>query len=755
MIYYAKSQPVETIQEHTAQLLTRFSHFKNLYQHKINIFTERDWDLLELCVKYHDIGKADVAFQMKIRKNMIENGLQVEVLPETIPHSSNDIPHSLLSVMALPEHIIELTQEEKTLVFQTIAFHHEREYGLYDDSLKKQIRIQYEQNILPYHIEIEAQHNLKISMDVKESKINKLKRRISPDHDKYAHLYKKYVLMKGLLHRLDHAASAHVPIELATEFNTAAYVNHFFQTKLKTTLKPLQQFTLNHQDHHVVVVAQTGMGKTEAALLWLGEQKGIFTLPLRVSINAMYKRIRDEENLHFSKWSDEYGEEAVGLLHATSLDYLYDEIEANDQLLEKVHGQSKQFANKLIISTIDQVLKFPFYYLGFEKEYATMATCKVIVDELQAYDPKIAALLIRAMTLIDRIGGSFMIMTATLPPFYFNALERELEECNIPFKFETFIDDDVVRHHVRTRDHCILDNDIIAEITETGTHKKVLVICNTVKQAQEVFKELEQRERNDDNLFLLHARFTKRDRSRLEKEILTFAKGDKVGIWVTTQLVEASLDIDFDVLYTEMSSLDSQFQRYGRCNRKGLKSVKETNIHVMLHEVSGNGTVYHQEIYDYSVKLLSRFHSGILKESVKQEMINDLYDEQRLENEDSEFKKEFDKALREFKNRPHYKLKKAEAQELLRDIQQIEVIPKELLNDEEFQQHVVSWQIALTPVERRKRRKRVEAYSIAVNEWKAKKIGINKIDGTKELYYIHCSYCERTGLLTEEIDFID
>ena len=53
-IFYAKSHPVETIKEHTDQLLKRLHEFKKIYQSKIKLLSERDWELLEIAVKYHD-----------------------------------------------------------------------------------------------------------------------------------------------------------------------------------------------------------------------------------------------------------------------------------------------------------------------------------------------------------------------------------------------------------------------------------------------------------------------------------------------------------------------------------------------------------------------------------------------------------------------------------------------------------------------------------------------------------------------------
>ncbi|MBO8156939.1 MAG: CRISPR-associated helicase Cas3' [Bacillaceae bacterium] len=739
MIFYAKSNPIETIKEHTDQLQERLKHFKNLYQSQLHHLTERDWELLEIAVKYHDVGKADLAFQNKLRQAIGKPQINVSV--------NHSIPHNFISVMCIPFKKLGLDCEEKKLVTQIVAFHHER--AVKPD--KSEVVQVYQENVLPYKNDIEEHMGIPIEEQTRPSKMNLIEKqkRIQPDDS----LYYRYVLLKGLLHRLDHAASAHVPIELGIDMNVADHVNRFFTAKLKVEKNHLQTFTEKNQNHHLVVVAQTGMGKTEAGLLWLGNNKGFFTLPLRVSINAMFDRITDPENIGFTR-KNVFGEEATGLLHSTSLDYLYDKIEGDDVLLEKIHSQSKEFANKLIISTIDQILKFPFYYLGFEKEYATMATSKVIIDELQAYDPRIAALLIRAMKLIDEVGGSFMIMTATLPDYYVKALKKELSSSRLPITYGEFIDDSIKRHHILVRDESVLDEQVMNEIKEKSIKNKILVICNTVDKAQQTYDDLKERQVD---VTLLHSRFIKKDRADLEGKIMEFNRNDLPGVWVTTQLVEASLDIDFDLLFTEMSTLDSQFQRYGRCNRKGKKPVDQPNIHIFTQDVSGikkgRKSVYHYDIYERSVELLKQYSKGLLLESVKHRMIKELYNEKSLEG--TSFKKEFDLTLKQLTNRPHYEIKKQEAQDLLRDIQQVQAVPIQYAEQREFQEIYNKWKQSQSKADKRRYRKHLERYSVNVNEWRAKKIGITPLDDLKGLYCIHCDYSNEKGLLDQSESIFD
>ena len=97
----------------------------------------------------------------------------------------------------------------------------------------------------------------------------------------------------------------------------------------------------------------------------------------------------------------------------------------------------------------------------------------------------------------------------------------------------------------------------------------VMVVCNTVKQAQDVFQELQH---VTDNAKLLHSRFILRDRERIEGEL------KDANLLVGTQAVEVSLDIDFDCLFTEPAPIDALIQRFGRINRKGKKGICDVHI---------------------------------------------------------------------------------------------------------------------------------------------------------------------------------
>ena len=126
--------------------------------------------------------------------------------------------------------------------------------------------------------------------------------------------------------------------------------------------------------------------------------------------------------------------------------------------------------------------------------------------------------------------------------------------------------------------------------------KKVLIIVNTIKKAQQLYQELQ-----NENVHLLHAHYLKKDRKILEDSILEFTdrnKNNDNGIWISTQIVEASLDIDFDILYTEMTSIDSLFQRMGRVYRSREYLEEMPNVYIYDNK-NGRKYIIDEEIYDY------------------------------------------------------------------------------------------------------------------------------------------------------------
>jgi CRISPR-associated endonuclease/helicase Cas3 len=388
---------------------------------------------------------------------------------------------------------------------------------------------------------------------------------------------------------------------------------------------------------------------------------------------------------------------------------------------EETYQISRQLSQKITLTTVDQVLKFPFLYKGFEKELATFAYSKLVIDEIQAYDPNIAAMLIRALEMIVEMGGKFMVMTATLPRLYLETITKRGKIPSEQWVYQSFPNDELKRHRITLDSVSITE--LAASLNEKAKNKKVLVICNTVDQAIKVYKELrEASQRANENVpvWLLHSRFIKQHKMLLEQQVTRFAgsgwheknETPETGIWVTTQIVEASLDVDFDELYTEICPLDSMFQRMGRCYRVRTYNDEQPNIFIFTESPSGVPYVYDQQLVEMSLRMLVPFDGKLMLESEKMQLVENLYSRENLKG--TNFLKKFDEAMHLFSFMPYFEKKSKEAQQLLRDIRTQEVIP--WCFAPEIRESLEKLSLEGNKDNRRKIRQEIEKYAVSLNE---------------------------------------
>ncbi|KAF2955465.1 CRISPR-associated helicase Cas3' [Marinitoga sp. 38H-ov] len=701
MIFLAKSNPTETIQEHTDNLIEQLNNLKVLYNEKIPV----NWDLLEYACVYHDLGKINPDFQEKLKKGK---------------RNEKEIPHSLLSLLFLNP--IELknkfTEDEIKLLYQVIAYHHERDYSNYD--------------LMIINNKIEEISSLvklfdysKISKSINLNKISAryfvLKKRIYKEDKNF----KDYVLLKGLLNRIDYAASAHIPVEIP---------NNFLLTnmeKLGYHWNDLQKYMIENRDNNVIAIAQTGMGKTEAGLLWIGNNKGFYTLPLKVAINAIYDRIT-------KKILKDNNTENVGILHSdTYSEYLKREESIED--VDYYFTKTKQLSLPLTITTLDQLFDVVYGYKGFELKVATMSYSKIILDEIQMYSPDLLAYLILGLKIITKFGGKFSILTATFPKF----LLKEFEDAginNFIISEKPFINNDI-RHSLK-----VIDDNIEAKyIIEKYNENRILVICNTINQAQRIYNDLIDLGVKEVNL--LHSKFIKKDRSFKEIEIFDLGNNyKKKGIWISTQIVEASLDIDFDILFTELSDINGLFQRMGRVYRRRTWDKDGYNVYVFTKNCSGIGKVIYKDIFDISNKSLLNIN-GPLSEEKKLGIIDEVYDYEKIKNTDYYYKL---KDNMEFvKTYNPYELEKSEVSKIFRDIDSVLVIPKDVYSEnEEYINELLKKynEKNISRKEKYKIKEEILNYTASIRYNELNNIKEIKINKYEKLVIHNCDYSKELGI---------
>ncbi len=594
----------KTLKEHHKDIVTCAEMFFLEYG---EYFTEKEKKLVVEACRIHDLGKVNLVFQAMICPKLAEK-FHIDV------RKTQQIPHGFLSAVTISldefDDLSELFSDKDFGPFITaVYYHHDREDHYNSPAIRKYAEKYYMKQIEEYL-------NRKIRK-LNCSNLDDLLFRNNVYTGKYipdSNAWKEYLLIKGLLNKFDYTVSAgYENAESAIDLHEKKLVKNIEKFLNGKELRPAQKFMKMNRDKNLIVIAPTGSGKTEASLLWMNGEKSFYTLPLKVSSNAIYLRIKEN-----------YEYKDVALLHSDAMAVYLREYNGNEDIGEK-YERSKMLSQPLTVCTVDQLFRFVYRALGTEIFAATLKYSKLVLDEIQAYEPRVIATIIYGLKMIQEMGGKFAIITATFPPVlkYFMEQYGLVEGKQYIFKDLTGKEYQVEkypRHKVEIR-HSEMNLD---EIRLRGKNRKVLVICNTVSKAQKLYKKLE-----GENVWLLHSKYIRRDRAFLERKIMGFSESGESGIWITTQIVEASLDIDFDILYTEMCTADSLLQRMGRCNRKGRYCPNEANI-VVFDNRNGvsegkRRSVYEDKLYDRSLELLSKYEHILFSEDKKTAYMNEVY----------------------------------------------------------------------------------------------------------------------------------
>lgn len=455
-----KAKPNKSIIEHTNDLLDVLEILWNLGYIK----EERIYELIQKACIYHDIGKINKEFQKRVKNK----GIKFD--------ENKEVAHNVLSLYFIDESKFN-NKEDYLIVSNAVVNHH--------DYCDIGLAIREKSDII---------ENLLEGLDHKKVKkvIPAKIASISQDIDA--------IKIKGYLHKCDYSASSGY---------TAEYENNFLEKTLENVLNKwkldnqdaswneLQQYCIENKNENIIAIAQTGMGKTEAGLLWISDNKGFFILPIRTAINAIYDRTK--------KYISSYGgnlEEQLGLLHSSSLEYLLlqsedDKYDDKDEYIDKKEDKeiieyekiAKQLSLPINVSTIDQLFDFVYKYPAYELKLTTLSYSKIVIDEIQMYGPDLLAYLVYGLERIVEQGGKVAILTATLPPFV-----KELLSKSIKFKIkEDGFTDNSKRHNLKILDKRIDSNDICNKYRENeklNKSNKILVVCNSITQAQNLYEEI-------------------------------------------------------------------------------------------------------------------------------------------------------------------------------------------------------------------------------------------------------------------------
>ena len=409
----------------------------------------------------------------------------------------------------------------------------------------------------------------------------------------------------------------------ATQFFDAkqAYQNSFhfmprdFQEKVFTEIAGAEDIGL------VILEAPMGCGKTEAALMTAEQLAGkqqcagvFFGLPTQASSNGIFPRVES--------WVDSLGQEnqeklSLRLSHGkAALNEEFQSLSRNCSegidldgektkyvyVNEWFSGRKKAMLDDFIVGTVDHLLLMALKqkhlmlrHLGFSKKV-------VIIDEVHAYDAYMGQYLYMVLQWLGAYKVPTIILSATLPierrkdlmKYYLKGRGiKEKDIGNFDFlkaesyplltfskgsEVESFSDFQEEKEKKVTL-YQLDEENLVDTVKSLGKNGAVIgIIVNTVGRAQRITKDLLEAF-PEEEVHLLHSRFIDTDRIKKEEELLKKigknAERPKCFIVVGTQVIEQSLDIDFDLMISDLCPVDLLIQRIGRLHRHKIERPKE------------------------------------------------------------------------------------------------------------------------------------------------------------------------------------
>ncbi len=591
-------------------------------------------DLIFFSAYFHDMGKATKEFQSTIRHGTKSYhslySASVLVGIEDFDFLEGERYINLLLVISLTHHTL-LPYGVKDVEFNFLD-----EAEVFFNGYKKSYQ-NYLKKPCNYHFKFEIEQDMRVELEAIEDELQYIK----ANHK----LRILYTYVSGILNLADWLASARFSgTRTAITFQIQPSKEEFMKHLSFDTLREFQE-NLSIDFQSVLVEIPTGEGKTEGSLLWAinnlynNHSKIIYTLPTQTTSNKLYERVHS----FFDK-------KECGLIHSSAKIFLEKEYEKENGEVDDVFKSdfllSKSFNKPVTVSTIDSLLKY-FINIGrFNIATKNFLNSVVIIDEVHAYDLKLMGFLKRFFELCDELGVRVCLMSASIP----NQIKKLLSVDNYPLITQKDLFEKKANEIIKIEDS--LDDDFYLIVEKFNSGKNILVIRNTVKRATSTFEELQELGIDSNDIILYHSTFKKGDRTKKEELIFQKLKEDKPFILVATQIVEVSLDIDFDVMFTDNAPIDSLIQRFGRVNRK--KSL-ERKGEIYIYQVE-NPLPYRETILDLTFETIEEGYFE-LEEYVK--WLNIVYD--RWFNEDITVTNEITRLFDEGYNKYDETLKKLDA----------------------------------------------------------------------------------------------
>lgn len=446
---------------------------------------------------------------------------------------------------------------------------------------------------------------------------------------------------------------------------------------------------------NIILSVPTGSGKTWASIMpFLYAQhnkmaafpkKMIYSLPLRTLTNSIYSDVTEvlQRNEDFN-----------GLTSIHTGEYQNDE----------------HFESDIIFSTIDQTLSsFLCFPLSLSKRQANinagaLVGSYLVFDEFHLLEPKLSMATTLGILRILKNLCRFCVMTATLSEAYIKILKEAIQAEVISIND---FSEDVAKINSLKIPKGIEYKKIlkVSEVTINADtilklHKqKTIVICNRVEKTQQMYNEIVNKDLKGyenlsglkkTNIICLHSHFFGDDRKHKEKRLKELFGENSIenAILISTQVIEAGMDISCDTMHVEISPINSFLQRAGRCARwenqhgeiyvynlleleeKELLKIKPTSEEEQqqIKAINNKYLPYNKELCTATFEKLK--HTSNINKNVSQQLVDDILAKQELNDFSLINQNDFNKAKIQLS---WESCEKNMYSQTIRDIQNIEI----------------------------------------------------------------------------------
>lgn len=392
------------------------------------------------------------------------------------------------------------------------------------------------------------------------------------------------------------------------------FKSHALQKEMLETIKAIKKPGL------ILIEAPMGSGKTETALTASEilstkcHTNGIFYgLPTQATSNAMLPRL--------ASWlAAEQGRYGLKLMHskANSVKAYQDLDKNNNVFINHWYNHKLGSLEHFTIGTIDQLLQMSLSQRHLAFKHLAFSGKTVIIDEVHTYDAYMQSYLQKTLKWLGEYNVPVIALSATLThkirqSLISSYLQKDVElPTNLAYPLLTYTENSIVKQQsdfAKSQSKKVIIKSFTKDEPQQIAQKAdnliaqggiCGIIVNSIARAQDIAKEIKAPK------ILLHSSFLAQDRSRIEEQILkTIENRPKKLVIIGTQVLEQSLDLDFDVLITDAAPMDLLLQRIGRLWRRDRKRANSFTKPICYVDTNSKSKAYQTDCFLYSRYLIN------------------------------------------------------------------------------------------------------------------------------------------------------